>query len=45
MDEVEVTNRQFAEFVDATDYVTTAEKPINWEEMKLQVPERDSSAT
>ncbi|MCJ8164330.1 formylglycine-generating enzyme family protein [Pontibacter sp. E15-1] len=38
MDQTEVTNAQFAEFVDATGYVTIAEKDIDWEEMKTQVP-------
>lgn len=38
MDETEVTNAQFAAFVKATGYVTTAEKAIDWEEMKKQVP-------
>jgi hypothetical protein len=38
MDQTEVTNEQFAQFVRQTGYVTTAERYINWEEMKLQVP-------
>ncbi len=38
MDETEVTNAQFAEFVIATGYLTTAEKAINWEEMAKQLP-------
>ncbi|MEM8738353.1 MAG: formylglycine-generating enzyme family protein [Planctomycetota bacterium] len=38
MDETEVTNAQFAAFVDATGYVTLAERPIDWEEVKKQVP-------
>ncbi len=38
MDATPVTNRQFAAFVKATAYVTTAEKPIPWEEMKKQLP-------
>ncbi len=38
MDEHEVTNAQFREFVDATKYVTTAEKPPDWEELKQQLP-------
>lgn len=33
-----VTNAQFRAFVDATGYITTAETPINWEEMKKQLP-------
>ncbi len=38
IDEHDVTNSQFAKFVAATGYVTTAEKPVDWEEMKKQVP-------
>ena len=38
MDEHEVTNAEFKEFADATNYVTTAERPINWEEFKKQLP-------
>lgn len=38
MDVTEVTNAQFAEFVKATGYVTVAEKGIDWEELKKQVP-------
>ena len=38
MDRTEVTNAQFRAFVEATDYVTTAEVPPNWEELKKQVP-------
>jgi len=38
MDITEVTNSQFAKFVAATGYVTTAEKDINWEELKKQLP-------
>ncbi len=34
MDRTEVTNREFAAFVDATGYETVAEKPIDWEAMK-----------
>lgn len=34
----EVTNRQFKAFVDATGYVTTAERKPDWEELKMQVP-------
>ena len=32
-----VTNRQFAAFVEATNY-PTAERPVDWEEMRKQVP-------
>lgn len=38
IDITEVTNRQFKAFVDATGYVTTAEKKPDWEEMKKQLP-------
>lgn len=34
----EVTNQEFKAFVEATGYVTLAEKPIDWEEMKTQLP-------
>ena len=34
----EVTNAQFRRFVDATGYITTAEKPPDWEEMKKTLP-------
>lgn len=37
MDETEVTNAQFRAFVDATGYVTTAENPPVWEDMKKQL--------
>ena len=38
MDITEVTNAQFKKFVEATNYVTVAERPIIWEEMKKQLP-------
>ncbi|MGM5469567.1 formylglycine-generating enzyme family protein [Flavobacteriaceae bacterium LMO-SS05] len=38
MDETEVTNAQFAEFVKATGYLTTAERSVDWEELKKQLP-------
>jgi len=38
IDETEVTNAQFAKFVEATGYVTTAEKKPDWEELKQQLP-------
>lgn len=38
MDETEVTNAEFKEFADATGYVTVAERPVDWEELKKQVP-------
>ena len=39
MDATAVTNAQFRAFVDATRYVTVAERAIDWEELKKQVPE------
>lgn len=38
MDATEVTNAQFKKFVDATGYITTAEKIPDWEEIKKQLP-------
>ncbi len=38
MDVTEVTNEQFAQFVKATNYITTAEKEIDWEVLKKQLP-------
>src|SRR4029077_18003559 len=38
MDETEVTNAQFRAFVEATGYVTTAEKPPSLEEIMKQSP-------
>jgi len=38
MDQAEVTNRQFERFVEATGYVTTAEKAPTLEEVMKQVP-------
>jgi formylglycine-generating enzyme len=38
MDETEVTNAQFKKFVDATGYITTAEKKPDWEELKKTLP-------
>jgi formylglycine-generating enzyme len=38
IDEHDVTNAEFRKFVDATGYKTTAEKTIDWEEIKKQVP-------
>lgn len=38
MDETEVTNAQFKKFVEATGYKTVAERPLNWEDLKKQVP-------
>jgi len=39
MDATEVTNKQFAAFVNATGYITTAEKDVNWDEVRKQLPE------
>lgn len=38
IDETEVTNKQFQEFINATNYITVAERKINWEDMKKQLP-------
>jgi formylglycine-generating enzyme len=38
MDATEVTNAQFSKFVEATGYITTAERKPDWEELKLQLP-------
>ncbi|MEL6863233.1 MAG: formylglycine-generating enzyme family protein [Bacteroidota bacterium] len=38
IDETEVTNAQFSEFVAATGYVTTAERPIPLSEIMAQLP-------
>ena len=38
MDATDVTNAEFAKFVSATGYVTTAERKPDWEELKKQVP-------
>lgn len=38
MDETEVTNEQFEKFVQATGYLTTAEKDVDWDELKKQLP-------
>ncbi|MEO9869193.1 formylglycine-generating enzyme family protein [Ekhidna sp.] len=39
LDKTEVTNKDFLAFTKATGYQTTAERAINWEEMKQQLPE------
>ena len=38
IDITEVTNKQFKKFIDATKYITVAERKIDWEEMKIQIP-------
>ena len=39
IDATEVTNAEFAAFVDATGYVTTAERPVTREDLRGQVPD------
>ncbi len=38
MDATEVTNEQFNEFVEATGYITVAERDIDWNQLKQNVP-------
>jgi formylglycine-generating enzyme required for sulfatase activity len=38
IDRTEVTNAEFRAFVDATGYLTTAERPVDWNQLKTQVP-------
>ena len=38
MDTHEVTNAQFRAFTEATGYKTIAERPVDWEELKKQLP-------
>lgn len=38
MDETEVTNAQFAAFVEATTYTTTAEREVSWQQLMKQLP-------
>jgi sulfatase modifying factor 1 len=38
IDEHDVTNAEFAKFVEASGYITTAEKKPDWEELKKQLP-------
>lgn len=38
MDATEVTNAQFARFVKATGYITTAERKPDWNELRKQLP-------
>ena len=38
MDATEVTNAEFMKFVEATGYQTVAERAIDWEELKAQLP-------
>ncbi len=39
IDRTEVTNRAFAAFVAATGHITTAERPVDWETLRRQLPE------
>ncbi len=38
MDAYEVTNAEFAKFVEETGYLTVAERPVLWEDLKKQLP-------
>lgn len=38
IDKTEVTNAEYAAFVEETGYITVAERKIDWEEMKKQLP-------
>jgi len=38
IDKTEVTNAQYKKFVDETGYITVAERPIDWDEMKKELP-------
>jgi len=38
MDITEVTNAQFKKFIDATNYITVAERKVDWNELKKQLP-------
>lgn len=38
MDITEVTNKAFKKFVDETGYITVAERPVNWHELKKNLP-------
>jgi formylglycine-generating enzyme len=48
MDAYDVTNAEFSKFIEATGYVTTAERKIDWEDLKKEVapgtPKPDDSA-
>ncbi|GAB5526944.1 MAG: formylglycine-generating enzyme family protein [Roseivirga sp.] len=39
IDVTEVTNAEFSAFTESTGYITIAERDVDWEEMKSQVPE------
>ena len=38
MDISPVTNKEFKNFVKETGYITTAERDVNWEDLKIQLP-------
>lgn len=38
MDITEVTNAQFKKFIDSTGYITVAEREVDWNELKKQLP-------
>ena len=38
MDVTEVTNAEFRRFVEATGYTTTAERPVDWEQLRKELP-------
>ena len=38
IDKTEVTNAEFKAFVETTGYLTVAERPVDWEEMKKDLP-------
>jgi formylglycine-generating enzyme len=38
IDVYDVTNAEFAKFIEATGYVTTAERPVNWDDLKKELP-------
>ena len=38
MDATEVTNAEFSKFIQASNYITTAERPVDWALVKQQLP-------
>jgi len=38
MEDRDATNAEFSKFVEATEYVTTAEHKIVWEDLKKELP-------
>jgi len=45
MDVNDVSNAEFAKFVEATGYMTAAERPVNWEDLKKELPPGRAVAT